>query len=266
VAKYFNRSGDVTSSFEGVSVSDVEQYFTSIAGRKFALQNFSSSTLYRGESITANRRAGREAISREAFPNVAESDADYNEWEKGNLFKDLDPDSPTYGYFVDIDGNPVSKLNSMDSSYTMMKSIKGSTDEYQGEDPGICPVCGAAELDYGTEIVDKEAVDATLVYDWTCGNCGATGTEIYNMELEFPRLVGTYLMDDGEKLYDETFEDDGPGCPNPNCNEMYLDYDDTAGVKDGEYFYGFRCPTCGCEGTESVELTFVEHGGVQIEG
>jgi hypothetical protein len=37
----------------------------------------------------------------------------------------------------------------------------------------VCPVCGSGDLDYGT----SESFDDSIVYPWTCGQCGTHGKE-----------------------------------------------------------------------------------------
>lgn len=44
------------------------------------------------------------------------------------------------------------------------------------DEEGICPVCGGAALEYGS---DNPTDDGGLI-DWTCPDCGATGKEGYD--------------------------------------------------------------------------------------
>lgn len=52
--------------------------------------------------------------------------------------------------------------------------------KHKSVEPGVCPVCGEAELKYG----DHEFVFEQLMYEWECMNCGAEGTEEYNLEFQ----------------------------------------------------------------------------------
>ena len=42
---------------------------------------------------------------------------------------------------------------------------------------GVCPCCGADDLDYGVLRVQDDNVG----YPWSCLNCGAVGTEWYEL-------------------------------------------------------------------------------------
>ncbi len=52
---------------------------------------------------------------------------------------------------------------------------KEATDEEEGDQEGICPICGG-ELEFG----DNEQMDNGGVYPWTCKACGATGKQGYD--------------------------------------------------------------------------------------
>ncbi len=52
---------------------------------------------------------------------------------------------------------------------------KEATDEEEGDQEGICPVCGGALEYMGTEVLDDGGVE-----HWVCQECGATGDEGYN--------------------------------------------------------------------------------------
>jgi hypothetical protein len=47
-----------------------------------------------------------------------------------------------------------------------------------GHEPGICPVCGSDNLEWG----DDEKEGEHLFYEFTCGDCNSSGSELYRME------------------------------------------------------------------------------------
>jgi hypothetical protein len=47
-----------------------------------------------------------------------------------------------------------------------------------GYEPGVCPLCGNVDLDWGDQ--DNDA--GFIYYEYTCGKCGSTGTEQYKTE------------------------------------------------------------------------------------
>ena len=51
---------------------------------------------------------------------------------------------------------------------------------------GQCPKCGKFNLEYGKMKLDGES----LVYEFECSDCGAKGTEVYNLV-----YVETQIMD-----------------------------------------------------------------------
>lgn len=44
-------------------------------------------------------------------------------------------------------------------------------------EPGICPVCGSEDLDYGVLIPYGNSIS----YPWTCNHCHAKGNEVYDL-------------------------------------------------------------------------------------
>ena len=46
------------------------------------------------------------------------------------------------------------------------------------KEEGYCPECGSEALEYG----ESGLKDGGYRYKWTCSNCGASGTEWYNLE------------------------------------------------------------------------------------
>lgn len=51
-------------------------------------------------------------------------------------------------------------------------------EKYKEIEQGICPVCGSENLNY--EGLEPE--EEMIVYPWTCENCGATGSEWYELQ------------------------------------------------------------------------------------
>lgn len=45
------------------------------------------------------------------------------------------------------------------------------------QEQGRCPICGSDMLDYDSIEVEGESV----MYPWSCENCGAEGKEVYEL-------------------------------------------------------------------------------------
>ena len=50
------------------------------------------------------------------------------------------------------------------------------------QEPGICPMCGQTDLEYGLGTPHAE----TYVYDCFCPACEFVGQEVYNLEFAGP--------------------------------------------------------------------------------
>lgn len=69
------------------------------------------------------------------------------------------------------------------SAKIMESMLKES--QFESNEPGVCPACGEADLDYGDVQYDSELV---CYYPWTCNQCGAKGKELYSMEFYEQRV------------------------------------------------------------------------------
>lgn len=110
---------------------------------------------------------------------------------------------------------------------------------------GVCPLCNSDNLDYDV----MEVVDTGVEYPWTCNDCGAEGTEFYNISFSEVRAIASGK--DGEDTdiigYEEGI------CPECGGN---IDYGE-ASPEGGSLGYEYDCPNCGGSGTEWYDLKFV---------
>lgn len=82
-------------------------------------------------------------------------------------------------------------------------SDDGEQENFEVQKEGHCPECGSEALEYG----DGSLEDGGYRYQWTCSNCGASGTEWYNLEFSEHRVEEHGKECDGSTL--EVLEEGG---------------------------------------------------------